>query len=179
MTPFKSDKQRKKVMAELSKGNLKSATRPTFIGKIKAKEKIIAEKLRKKFRPTEEESRQQRGERIAREAKALKEEKLRSQQLITESEVEAEREAVREKELKARKKLKEIDKERASRTITGKTYAKAKSEAKKLISVSEDAGDSATTRKGNLTETDFFGMEAGLSGKGKKGKNDDNDFFHI
>tara|TARA_Y100000034_G_C6776219_1_gene346603 strand:+ start:249 stop:767 length:519 start_codon:yes stop_codon:yes gene_type:complete len=170
---FKSDKQRKKVMAELSKGNLKSATKPAFIGKIKAKEKIIAEKLRKKFRPTEEESRQQRGERIAREAKALKEEKLKSQQLITESEVEAEREAIREKELKARKKLKEIDKKRASRTIIGK----AVSETKRLLDNGLDKTISPLENKRKRKvktskQTGFFGMDSD--------KSDDNqDFFHI
>tara|TARA_Y100000310_G_scaffold39183_1_gene36763 strand:- start:5035 stop:5484 length:450 start_codon:yes stop_codon:yes gene_type:complete len=107
--PFHTDKQRKAVMAKLSRGKSRSDTSPTVIGR-----------LRKRFRPTPKELRKQRGLRIKKEAEELRKQRLRTQQLELEAKVEAERESLKAREERARARLKQIDKTRREATFAGK-----------------------------------------------------------
>lgn len=123
---FKSDKQRKKVMAELSKNQPRADTRPTFIGRLKAGQRTVSERLRKRFRPTAQEQIQERGARLAREGESLRQERIRTRQLELEARVEAQREDVLAREREARKRLSDIDRARRDRSVTGRAVARGK-----------------------------------------------------
>lgn len=103
---FKSDRQRKAVMAKLNQGTTRAETRPSIIGR-----------LRKKFRPTSEELAKQRGARIKKEAEALERERLTTQQLEAEARLEIERESVASRQREARQRLKDIDVARRERRL--------------------------------------------------------------
>lgn len=123
---FKSDKQRKKVMATLSKNQPKSNIRPTILGRLRTGERAVQERLRKRFKPTSQELARQRGARLQREAESLKLERQRARQLELEANVEAERETIRTREREARRRLTEIDRARRERTATGRLVARGR-----------------------------------------------------
>ncbi len=113
---FKSDKQRKAVMAKMNQPNQpRSPNQPTFLGRV-----------RRRFKPTPEELAQQRGARIQREAQQLQQQRQRTRQLELEARLETEREGVRQREQTARKRLSEIDKARFQRTFTGKAVTRGR-----------------------------------------------------
>ena len=109
---FKSDRQRKAVMAKLNE-KARSPTSPTILGR-----------LRKRFRPTSEELAEQRGARIKREGEALKQERITAEQLELESKLETEREKLRGRQEEARARLSEIDATRRGKTLTGRALKK-------------------------------------------------------
>lgn len=107
---FKSDRQRKAVMAQLNKGQSKAPSKPSIIGRIKAKEMEILEKLRKR--------REKKGkERIAKELEALRKEKITAQRLRAELEVEQAREAVAVQRAETQAKFKKIERARRERKL--------------------------------------------------------------
>lgn len=114
---FKSDRQRKAVMAKLTKGNSRSNVSPSMN---KPMPKSIRERLRRRFRPTAEELAEQRGARIKKEGEALQRERATLRQLELEAGVESEREKVREREERARAKLGKIDIARREKTFAGR-----------------------------------------------------------
>lgn len=159
---FSSDKQRKAVMAKLSKGKARSNVSPTMNQPMPPS---IRERLRRKFRPTVEELRKQRGERIKKEAEALKEERARLRQLELEAGVETEREAVRTREEEARAKLRKIDIARREKTFAGRVLKIERGLVKKGIAVAkkELAKKPRKTRararaRPAREETGFFGI---------------------
>ena len=159
---FKSDRQRKKVMAELSKNQPRSQTRPTIIGRIRAGEKAVAKRIRKRFRPTTQELAEQRGARIKKEAEELKEAKRRTRQLELEAQVESEREFVRRREEKARQKLKEIDIARRERTFAGRVLkAERRIITRGVEAVKERISQRPRkrARRKPKEETGFFGIK--------------------
>ena len=103
---FRSEKQRKGFFA--SRGNTRSNVRPNI---------SIRERLRKRFRPTQEELAKQRGARLKREAEELEQAKIRTQQLELEAGVERRREDVARRERQARQSLREIDIARRERRL--------------------------------------------------------------
>ncbi len=113
---FKTDKQRKAVMARLNQPNQpRTENQPTLIGRV-----------RRRLRPTPEELAQQRGARIQREAEQLRQQRSRVRQLELEAQVESERESVAQRERTARARLAEIDRARFQRTRTGRVTARAR-----------------------------------------------------
>lgn len=156
---FKSDNQRKAVMAKLNSGNTRSQVKPSLIGTVKGK-------LRRKFRPTEAELQEERRARIAREQKQLEEEGQRAKLLEAEAKVETARQAVRAKETEARARLAEIDAERFARTRRGKVLALGKRGLKAGVTAGRKAlAESqrpAPRRKGKkkkeVEQTGFFGI---------------------
>ena len=155
---FKSDKQRKAVMAKL-KGQTRSDVNPNII---KGSFKNIRERLRKRFKPTAEELAKERGARIKREAEALKLERRRAEQLKLEAKVETERESVRKEETEARVKLAEIDRARRDRTLAGRAVIKGKQLAriglKKLAEAPRQPKRRPKARKAQKEEPGFFGI---------------------
>ncbi len=106
---FKSDKQRKAVMAKL-KGNPRSDVKPSFFGKLKAKEQAIKKKLIAR--------REKKGrERIEKEIEATKRERIQLERLQTELKVEKAREDVARQRRETQAQFKEISKARRARKL--------------------------------------------------------------
>lgn len=145
---FDSDKQRKAFFAKRNRGNPRTDTKPTIIGR-----------LRKRFKPTPEELAKQRGARIKKEAEALKEEKRTTRQLELELKVEAEREKVRVREEEARARLKKIDIARREKTLAGRVLkAERKIVARGIKAVKKGIATPKRRKRKVPEQTGFFGI---------------------
>lgn len=111
---FKSDRQRKAVMAKLT-GGTRAETRPT-----------ILERIRRKVRPTPEEREITGKERIKREKEALEKEKITAERLRQELEVEQARESVAEQRRETESEFAKLERERFARTPRGRAVALAR-----------------------------------------------------
>ena len=135
-------------MAKL-KGNTRSNTRPTLLGRI-----------RKRFKKkTSAELTKERGLRLQREAMALEEERKTARQLRLEAQVEAEREKVREETAKSRARLAKIDVERAGRTRRGRAIKFIREKGAEAIKQARKPPRRRRKAKRQEREIGAFGIE--------------------
>lgn len=116
---FKSDKQRKAVMAKLNQGSTRSDVKPTFIQRTKGR-------LRRKFRPTEQEVEEDRLKRIRKEQQALESEGRVLKQLEAEAKIEQARESVAKRRRETQAEFTRIERERFARSKRGRAVAFAR-----------------------------------------------------
>lgn len=173
--------QEKAMFAKKNQGTPRAETKPTFLGRLRSGEKAVAERLRKRFRPTAEELRIQRGKRLQTEAKDLEQAKLRTQQLELESKVEREREKVRTREDTARQQLKEIDVKRREKTFGGRVLKAERRLVSAGLKKLAETPKRPRRRKRQAQadpepedDSGFFGI-----GNGKSGRSKEPDFFRI
>ncbi len=121
---FKSDKQRKAVMARL---NIQPAqTKPTIIGRLRGAEKRFVQKIKERKERKRLETETKGRERIAREQQALEKERVTAQRLRQELEVEQARETVAMQRRETQAEFSKLERERFGRTRRGKAVALAR-----------------------------------------------------
>lgn len=145
---FKSDKQRKKVMAMFSGNQTRSDIKPSIIGRITG----LKQKLR--------ERREEKGrERIEKEKISLEQEKITEKRLEKELKVEQAREEVAQQRRETQAEFSRIERERFARSKKGKAFALAKKGAaiglRKLLEPPKRKP--RAKRKKTQEETGFFG----------------------
>ncbi len=123
---FKTDKQRKAVMAKLNINQTKSQTRPSIIGRIRGAEQRLVQRIKERRQAKALETERKGRERIVREQQALEKEKITAQRLRQELEVEQARETVAEQRRETEAEFSKLESERFARTKRGKAIALAR-----------------------------------------------------
>jgi len=148
---FKSDRQRKAVMAKLNQGQTRSDTKPSILGRLKAKEKELLGRLKQR--------RERKGkERIAKQLEAQEKEAKQLKRLQAELALEQSRERIGTQRREAQAEFKRIEKERFARTKTGGVIALAVKGIKQAEARARARPKPRKKRGRPVQETGFFGI---------------------